>query len=310
MKVKSILMAVGAAIVVGLLCFRFLSSGEDGERSSNGDRKTARARISSVKAKAVARRAALEQKRALAQRQKKHHPSVRSGKRGWFVEAGDFDDDAHPYSSVDKAVAKALQSALDELDSEAESDDGPKGRSERASRVKRLLSAAAKAAASSNPSVRQRAVEAYSWLGNEALAEMTPMMADPDETVADAAIDSVETTLMGIDDQQELFFTAAAYLNTFQSNENAISMLGGVMEGAAAQIIDPEDPDLPSDIQRAAQNRADIADALAGMVEKGGKLSDQAKASYELITGYEWAGAEEAKLWAQDPDNYEPPEVP
>lgn len=220
-----------------------------------------------------------------------------SKKRSLRVE-DEFDSSGHPYSAKDKQLAKSLQDALD-ADGDGE---------DRIAR-KNLLAWAAKAAASANPDVRQRAVDAYSWIGKDALAELTPLMADPDADVAESAIGAVEGALTEIDDSAMQFATSAAYLTTFSENTDAMVMLAGVMEGAALDIIDPDDEEDPEQVEATRQNRMDVVDALATMIERGGKLAEQAQETYATITGESWINADEAVFWAEDPQSYEPPEM-
>lgn len=244
--------------------------------------------------------------------------AVSKGKRA-HVMPEEFDDPEHPYSAEDKKVARHLQNMLDAVDDEDVEEQAVGNRSSFAKSArksglspakKRLLDAVSAAMRSKNPSVRKSAVEAASYLGKDALVEMTPAMADADQEVAELAIDKIETALMEIDSPLEQFELSLTYLNTFSANEEAMTMLAGTLEGAALQLIEPADCDNPADVSRAAQNRADIVDAMTTLIDKGGKLANQVRESYETITGSEWAGAEEAKLWAQDPENYEPPETP
>lgn len=209
----------------------------------------------------------------------------------------EFESSEYPYSAKDKQLAKTLQDALDAYG------DGE----DRVAR-KNLLAWAAKAAASANPDVRQRAIDAYSWIGKDALAELTPLMADPNADVADSAIGVVECTMTDIDDSALQFALASSYLSTFRANTDAMTMLAGVMEGAAMSIIDPDDEDDPSQVEKAWQNRMDVVDALATMIESGGKLAEHAKESYVSITGEDWISADEATLWAEDPQQYSPPQ--
>lgn len=228
----------------------------------------------------------------------------------------DFDDDEHPYSAKDKAVCLELQLSLDALD-EFDEDEikaavNAKARGERVSSPalkarERFYAAAAKAAASSNPSVRKEAVAAYSWHGEEALPELTPLMADVNAEVAEEAIDAVETALDEQEDPNLRFETAAAYLSTFSVNEDALEMLSGEMSSAAFEIIDADD-DTPAAEQRALNNRNLVVDTINSLIQNGqGKCVEAAKEAFSDITSEDWISYEEAQRWAMDPDNYEAP---
>lgn len=245
-------------------------------------------------------------------------PLVRKdkGDRPQRVAVDEFDDPEHPYSAEDRKISIELQDALDNVETPDEEDvkdrqaNGKRaGVSRAAAARKRMMAAAAKAAASSNPAVRQRAVEAYSWMGNDALPEMTPMMADADPEVAEMAIDKVENALNEITDPAEQFLLSASYLNSFSANEDAMTMLSGIMEGAASSMIEPSSESATAQ-QKAKDNRSQVVEALATMISKGGKLAETAKESYNTITSADWVNADEARLWAADPDSYEPPEPP
>lgn len=226
---------------------------------------------------------------------------VRTVKPG-HRESDDYDDDEHPYSETDKKVSMALQEAVDAL-----CPGGTKTLSREA--MRRFFEAAQRASRSSNPSVRQRAVDAYSWLGEEALPELTPLMADADAGVAESAIDAVDQALTDMDNSRLRFETAAAYMNTFTANEDALAMLSGTMTSAALDVIDAAD-DSPQEIQRARESRDVIVDSLSTIIESGvGKNVDVAKETYSDITSEDWVSREEAAKWAADPDNYEAPEA-
>ena len=226
-----------------------------------------------------------------------------------------FDDPDHPYSAEDKRIARELQDALDDCTADTAADesgeaDNSSGAKKHTSAQKKLMKAAAAAASSSNPSVRMRAVEAYSWIGKDALSEMTPLMADANEGVSEQAIEGVEQALLDEDDPNQRFLLATAYMNTFSVNEDALSMLGGISSGAALELVEPAS-DSPSDVAAALENRKTFVDAVGTLVEEGeGKCAEHARTLYEDVTGSRWIDANEASRWAQDPDNYEAPEAP
>ena len=228
-----------------------------------------------------------------------------------------FDDPDHPYSEKDKRIAQDLQDALDECTADTAEDESSSDDADNASGTrkhsraqKRLMKAAAAAASSSNPSVRMRAVDAYSWVGKDALTEMTPLMADSNEGVAEQAIEGVEQSLLDVDDANERFQLATAYMNTFSVNEDALSMLGGISSGAALELVEPNS-DSPADVAAAVKNRELFIDTVTVLVENGeGKCVEHAQTLYEDVTGSRWINAAEASRWAQDPDSYEAPEEP
>lgn len=230
-------------------------------------------------------------KKALKDRKKKRGKPL-FGYRG----ADGFDDPDHPYSSEHKRIAKSLQEALDE-----NSEDDADGR-------KRIMAAAAAAAASDNPSLRERAIEAYSWIGQDALAELTMLMGDKDSNVAEQAIDAVEQALVDVDDAQVRFELATAYMSTFSSNNDAASMLGGISSGAALEFIEAGS-DTPEEVAKSRENRQFLVETIDALIKSGnGGCAEKARELYEDVTGERWIDAKEAALWAHDPDKYEAPE--
>ena len=193
-------------------------------------------------------------------------------------------------SSAGRRLVDRIQNALDDEDFE------------------RTQSSAASALNSDEQEVRLAAVDALGWFGEKALVELTPLMADPDEEVAEAAIGHVETALQGLEDQCEAFTLSTTYLETFSVNEDAMTMLSGVMSSAAVQVIEPDDPDSPADVAKARDNRETVVDSLAVMIGKGGLLKEAALEVFTEISGEEWISEAEAVRWAKDPDNYEAPE--
>ncbi len=224
-----------------------------------------------------------------------------------------FDDPDYPYSAEDKRVASELQDALDNCTADTEEDgsDGSDGifSAKLSSAHKKLMKAASAAASSDNPSVRLRAVEAYSWIGKDALPEVTSMMADPNENVSEQAIEAAEQALVDIDDPKSRFELATAYMSTFSSNEDALSMLGGISSSAALGIVEPAS-DSPADVAAALEDRQFFVETVNALVEGGqGKCGEHAQTLYEDVTGSQWIDATEGARWAQDPDGYEPPEA-
>lgn len=218
-----------------------------------------------------------------------------------------FDDPDHPFSAEDKKIAAAVQTILDEAADALSKGNEDTPEYERAKAL--LLKAAADAAVSANPAVRSFAVEAYSWLGGAALAEVSPMMADADEDVAEAAIDAVELALEEQDNVQLRFEAAMAYMNTFSANEDALAMLSGISAASALELIDATG-DSTLALDRAAANRQLVVNAVGELIASQNDLcSQQGLELYNDITGEEWIGAEEAAIWAQDPDSYEAPKT-
>lgn len=230
----------------------------------------------------------------------------------------DFDDDDHPYSLADKRLALELQRAFDAVTDFDEDDFKPLGKNDDSSRGAvhynaimardRFYAAAAAAAASPNPALRREAVEDYSWFDSAMLPELTPMMADADAEVAEAAISAVEDALEAEEDMNLRFEAAAACLGTFSANEEAMDMLCGVMVSSAQELIEPETDDGPAEA-RAAQNRQLVVETIARLIDQGkGNCAELMQDAYSDISAEEWLGLDEALKWARDPDDYEAPD--
>ena len=313
---KAIAVVAAAVVVVCGVCFMVLTGGEqkdpDTERSPKGSRLLAEAKPSAAAAASVQETA--PSNGGKKQRKRRFKANLNPE---WTLD--DFDDVEHPYSPEDKRTALELQVSLDALDEFDEDDvkaaERAKARGRRVANPaalqakERFSAAAAKAAASSNPAVRKEAIVAYSWRGGESLPELTPMMADSDGEVAEAAIDAVESALEEQENPNLRFEAAAAYVSTFSANEDALDMLSGTMVSSALEIIEPDDESFGAG-QKALDNRNMVVDTLASIIENGnGKSVDTAKEAYGDITSEEWVSREEAQKWAQDPDSYEAPEM-
>lgn len=158
------------------------------------------------------------------------------------------------------------------------------------------------ALASANPEVRENAVDALGWFGAEALPELTTCMADPDEEVAQSAMNQWEVALAEIEDSSQRVAIAAASLFTIADKEALDSISGQFSISATEYIDDEEDP------QKASLHRVEVVQTLLDLIESGNK--DRARIGremYEDITGNTWRNADEAEAYLRDPENYEDP---
>ena len=178
---------------------------------------------------------------------------------------GDFLDDL---SAGDRKLAVAVQEALDADDFTA------------------VLKAAHSAIKSKSPVVREAAVEALGWYGAEALPELTTLMADPDEDVAQTAISQWELALNEIEESETRAEIAAAVMKTLANKE--------ALETIVCEITNQDDDFV-------------ILEVLVGIIEgcdnKAGV--EVACEEYERLTGEEWTSIEAANKWLEE--NYEPP---
>lgn len=191
---------------------------------------------------------------------------------------------AEDLSEEDRQMCEALQEAMDEEDFE---------------KSRRL---AVRAAASKNSEVRLLAVEALEWFGVKALPELTPMMSDPNEEIAESAVIAWESGLSEIEDPGERLKISAITLKVL-SDPMALEMIGESFADSANELIDDEE-----DEQKAAVHRTEVIQTLVDLMGENEARTAAAKEIYESVTGYEWLGVDEAERYLADPDEYEPPE--
>ena len=186
---------------------------------------------------------------------------------------------------AERKLAEAVQTALDNDDYDA------------------TLKAATKALNSTNVSLRLHAVEALGWFGKRALAEITPCMADPDEEVAQAAVNAWELGLSEIDSAKDRFDISLMALTTI-SEKDALRTIGCQFSNAATDILEEIE-----DEKTASDKRVEIIQSVADMIcGDQSARSETAREIYEDITGHEWVSVEEAELYLSNPDTYESPE--
>ena len=288
---------IGAAVLLGVICILCVRNDEESsvsdEKSVGSDtaliKDVGRTGRQSAKAEPKGKQALLREK--FQSRKGKPGRTDRSadGKRDFAAKAADLFEELPP---AERKIAVAVQEALDDDD------------------FQKILGPARKALASANPELRKHAVESLSWFGEKALPEITPLMADPNPEVAEAALDTSEDIVLNMEDHSLRFDAAAEYMKVFSSNEDVLSTFSGALADAANDLIEPEDPDRPADVAKAAENRQHIVETLSEMIDGGGKMAEECRDAYNFITGEEWINSEEAAKWAADPENYEAPDVP
>lgn len=200
-------------------------------------------------------------------------------------------DNFEEFAPTDRKIAVALQRALDDNDLEG------------------VRKAAALAVKSSDPALRMRALEALDFFGAKALPEMAGMIADPSEEVSSRALETSAKALGEIEDKALQFESAASYMTLLSKNQAVLDSFSTLLSSSANDLCTPEDEDNPVHVKRAAENREKVVWELAEMIGKGGALSEATKEAYSFVTGHDWIDAEEARRWAKDPENYEPPET-
>ncbi len=171
-------------------------------------------------------------------------------------------------SEPDKKLVLSVQDGLDEDDFDAVSE------------------AAGTALKSDNSVVREAAIEALGWFGPQALPDLTPLMADPDEDVAQTAVSQWELALGEIEETETRVEIATAVMKTLANKE--------ALETIVCEIVNQDDDFV-------------ILEALAGIIEGCDNPAgvEVAREEYERLTGEEWTGVEAANKWLDE--NYEPP---
>ena len=157
--------------------------------------------------------------------------------------------------------------------------------------------------ASTNAEVRSHVVDMLGWFGENALPELTILMGDSDEEVAQNAINAWESCVSEIDDAEVRFKVSGLALNAI-ANKDALLSIGGQFSNAATELIDSMEDD-----DAAFEMRVKVVQAVVDMIASPDQLhSDVGRSLYEDITGNEWIDITEAEKYLSDPDNYEPPD--
>lgn len=213
--------------------------------------------------------------------------SVAAGKtrnkpRRRWVEVDEFDG----LTGQDRKYAEAVQAAMD-------TDDHRK-----------IIDAAVAALASTNSSVRQDAVDALSWCGKDALAELTGLLADHDDDVRSSAINGWECALTEVDSPKLRYSAALAVMGTITEGDS-LDSISGQFGNAAQEYIDAVDDE---SVQN--ERRVEVVQQLYGIIDGSPAICvEKAKEAYNDLTGYDWISVSETEKYLADPSNYEPPET-
>lgn len=277
MNKRSVLwIIVGVALVV-LAVTLYLSLAKDGE-------------VQSSKRRSLLSRAAPSASDSYSEMRKTvdSHLNKNTKKRkrrvGKFLDGVDRSMFAR-FSESDRKLAEAVQDALD-------ADDADK-----------TIKAATELMTSSNPDARSHAVDALGWFGLKALPELTMLMGDSNEDVAQNAVNAWESGFSEIEDIQTRLKFSAMALNAL-SSKDALESIGAQFSVAATEYMDEVDGEAES-----LDRRVDVLQSLVDMIGSSNKsLSEVGRDLYEEITGHNWINMDEAELYLRDPDNYEPPE--
>ena len=192
------------------------------------------------------------------------------------------------FSHLPEAARKLANNIQDALDDENLED---------------ITALAAEAMESDSSELRQHAVEALGWFGEEALPELTVWMSDPDEDVAQVAMEQWCSALSEVEKAEDRLNIAFAAFQTI-SDINNLENIGTEISNTATELIDGA----PNE-ETASQRRIEVVQALAEMIVDGPeKNGNAAKEAFEDITGSKWTSVEEAEKYLHDPENYEAPE--
>ena len=148
---------------------------------------------------------------------------------------------------------------------------------------KRIIAVARLAVKSDNSEVKQKAIDALGWVGEEALPELSEFLMDEDEEVVQAAIDKWEEAIRECENEADII------------NNTMLGMMA-IKDEAACDYLS---------MNLIKSGEATLAvDAIINLMACDNEACHRpAKEAYEWITDKEWSGAEAAKAWiAAHPD--------
>ena len=180
----------------------------------------------------------------------------------------DEDDEESKRTPEEKKLAADVEKALDEEDFEL---------------AKKCAPLAMKCKVTE---IRQAMVDTLGWFGEKAIPELTPFIADPDEDVAESAMNEWESAVSSIADDAEKI---------------------GAVELAMQVITDEDDLESISSEYIGVDEKLAV-ESLLRVIEGGGSANGIAKAkeTYEFVTGEEFTDRAAAEKWIAE--EYEPPE--
>ena len=170
--------------------------------------------------------------------------------------AAELDDDMSP---EDRKLADAIEKALDDEDLSA------------------ACALAAKAASSTNSDVRESMVNTLGWFGVKALPELTPFLADQDESVRESAMGEWSRALSEIEDDGEKISIVELAMHALADDD--------MLEDVSSEYIGID--------EKLA------VESLLRVIESGGTEAGIAKAkeTYEFVTGEEFTDRADAEKW-------------
>ena len=134
--------------------------------------------------------------------------------------------------------------------------------------------------------IRQSMVDTLAWFGEKAIPELTPYIADPDEDIAENAMNEWDSAVSSIDDDREKIGMTELAMHVI-SNEDALESISGNYIGVDEKLA---------------------VESLLRVIESGGSAAGVAKAkeTYEFVTGEEFTDRSAAEKWIAE--EYEPSE--
>ena len=195
-------------------------------------------------------------------------PAVRKPKP--VLDLSDDDEEDSNRTPEEKKLAADVEKALDEEDFEL---------------AKKCAPLALKC---KDTEIRQSMVDTLGWFGEKAIPELTPFIADPDENVAESAMNEWDSAVSSIEDDGEKIGVTEMAMQVI-SDEDALESISGNYIGVDEKLA---------------------VESLLRVIEGGGSAKgiDKAKETYEFVTGDEFTDRAAAEKWIAE--EYEPPEAP
>jgi len=184
-------------------------------------------------------------------------------------ETEEDDEDEPNRSPEEKKLAADIEKALDEEDFELAKKCAPL------------------ALASKDTEIRQSMVDTLGWFGEKAIPELTPFIADPDEDVAQSAMNEWESAVASVENDAEKI---------------------GMVE-MAMQVISDDDALESISNEYIGVDEKMAVESLLRIIEGGGcaKGIEKAKETYEFVTGDAFVNRAAAEKWIAE--EYTPPGV-
>ncbi len=148
---------------------------------------------------------------------------------------------------------------------------------------KQIIAVARLAVKSNNSEIKERAISALGWVGEEALPELTEFLMDDDEEIVQAAIDKWEEAIRECENEADVI------------NNTMLGMMA-IKDEAACDYLS---------MNLIKSGEATLAvEAIVNLMACDNEACHRpAKEAYEWITDKEWTGAADAKAWiAAHPD--------